>query len=69
MCVLTREPQFKTAVLFLSSAERNAVCAMWDVVMWDPRDTSGAENMKELEEAACMWGFTGNSSRRRYLAP
>jgi len=69
MCALTREQQFKTAVLFLSSAERNAACAVQDAVMRDPGDASGAENAKELEEAARMWGFAGNSSRQRYLAP
>jgi len=69
MCALTWEQQFKTAVLFLSSAERNTACAVRDAVMQDPGDASGVENAKELEEAVRMWGFAGNSSRRHYLAP
>ena len=57
MCALTRVQRFKTVVLFLSSAERNAARAVWDAVVRDAGDASGAGNTKELEDAARMWGF------------
>jgi len=57
MCALTRVQRFRTVVLFLSSAERSAARAVWDAVVRDAGDASGAGNAKELEEAARMWGF------------
>jgi hypothetical protein len=57
MCALTRVQRFRTVVLFLSSAEWSAARAVWDAVVRDAGDASGAGNAAELEEAARMWGF------------
>lgn len=54
MCSLTRVSRFRTVVLFLSRAERNAARVVWDDVVRDSGDSSA----EGVEEAARMWGFT-----------
>ena len=51
---LTRVPQFKTVVQFLSRAEQDATCAMWDTVVWGTDNTRKGD--VEVGEAAHVWG-------------
>jgi hypothetical protein len=59
MCALTRVSRFRTVVLFLSRAERDAARVVWDDVVRGIGDDVSAEGAEEnVGEAARMWGFT-----------